>query len=121
MLVIHDRKPILANRLLAFHMTGLSTAFKFTVAYFFVRRLTATDLFKLTPFVLEGLENKGFRVARIVGDNASTSVKMFKMLSTDNKLEPFIVHPYDENRLLFFSFDYTHIKKNSKSSSWSIF
>jgi hypothetical protein len=114
-LVIQDGKPILANRLLAFHMTGLSTAFKFPVAYFFVRNLTATDLFKLTQFVLEGLENKSFRVARIVGDNASTNVKMFKMWSPDNKLVHFIEHPHDEKRLLFFSFDYTHILKNIRN------
>ncbi|KAK4030658.1 hypothetical protein OUZ56_023931 [Daphnia magna] len=78
-LALQDGKPILANRLLEFHITGLSTAFKFPVAYFFVRRLMATSLFKLTQFVLEGLEDKGFRVARIVGDNASTNVKMFKI------------------------------------------
>jgi hypothetical protein len=114
-LVIQDGKPILANRLLAFHMTGLSTAFKFPVAYFFVRGLTASDLFKLTQFVLEGLEKKSFRVARIVGDNASTNVKMFKMWSLDNKLVHFIEHPHDKNRLLFFSFDYTHILKNIRN------
>jgi hypothetical protein len=114
-LVVQDGKPILANRLLAFHMTGLSTAFKFPVEYFFVRRLTATDLFKLTQFVLEGLENKGFRVVRIVGDNASTNVKMLKMWSPENKLVPYIVHPHDENRLLFFSCDYTHIQKKIRN------
>jgi hypothetical protein len=114
-LVVQDGKPILANRLLAFHMTGLSTAFKFPVAYFFVRGLTASDLFKLTQFVLEGLEKKSFRVARIVGDNASTNVKMFKMWSPDNKLVHFIEHPHDKNRLLFFSFDYTHILKNIRN------
>lgn len=114
-LVIQDGKPILANRLLAFHMTGLSTAFKCPVAYFFVRQLTAKDLFKLTEFVLEGVEKHGFHVARIVGDNASTNVKMFRMWSPDGKLVPFIKHPLDEDRLLFFSFDYTHILKNIRN------
>lgn len=114
-LVIQDGKPILANRLLAFHMTGLSTAFKCRVAYFFVRQLTAKDFFKLTEFVLEGVEKHGFHVARIVGDNASTNVKMFRMWSPDGKLVPFIKHPLDEDRLLFFSFDYTHILKNIRN------
>ncbi|EFX64368.1 hypothetical protein DAPPUDRAFT_334277 [Daphnia pulex] len=37
------------------------------------------------------------------------------MWSPDNKLVHFIEHPHDENRLLFFSFDYTHILKNIRN------
>ncbi|KZS08308.1 Uncharacterized protein APZ42_027789 [Daphnia magna] len=93
-LAIQDGKPILANRLLAFHMTGLSTAFKFPVAYFFVRRLMATDLFKLTQFVLEGLEDKGFRVARIVAFcGYPVSFKLLRRVQIIQKNYPFF-RPY---------------------------
>jgi hypothetical protein len=43
-LVVQVGKPILAKRLLAFHMTGLSTAFKCPVAYFFVGRFPDSTL-----------------------------------------------------------------------------
>lgn len=57
------------------------------------------------------------REARIVGDYTSTNVRMFKMWSPHSKLVHFIEHPSDENRRLFFSFDYADIlKKYSKSS-----
>jgi hypothetical protein len=114
-LVIQDGKPILANRLLAFHIPGLSTACKCPVAYFFVRQLTAKDLFNLTEFVLEGVEKYRFNVARIVGDNASTNEKMFRMWSPNGNLFPFIQHPFDEDQLLFFSFDNTHTLKNIRN------
>jgi hypothetical protein len=55
-------KAVLTNRFLAFVVTGLSTRFKIPVAYFFVRRLTGTKLYKLTCHVIKKIDLEGFSV-----------------------------------------------------------
>lgn len=57
---------------------------------------------------------EGFSVERVVTDNASTNVKMFKYFG-NGEVVPFISHPMDPTRKLFFSYDYTHLIKNMRN------
>lgn len=111
----NGNRHLLANRLLAFVINGLSTSFKIPVAFFFVKQLTAEDLFQLTEHVLEEVEGLGFRVERIVGDNATTNAKMLKMWNDGDELVHEVVHPLDPKRKLFLSFDPTHVLKNVRN------
>ncbi|KAI9550644.1 hypothetical protein GHT06_004413 [Daphnia sinensis] len=113
-IIKRNSKAVLANRLLAFVATGLSTSFKIPVVFFFVRRLSGTKLHKLTCHVIKELELEGFPVERIVIDNASTNVKMFKCFG-NGKVVPFVAHPLDRTRKLFLSYDYTHLIKNLRN------
>ena len=107
-------RHVLANRMLAFVITGLSTHYKIPVAFFFVRNMTAAQLFQLTQHVLLEVEKLGFLVDRIVADNATTNVKMFKMWN-GGELTHVVKHPVDPKRKLFLSFDPTHILKNVRN------
>jgi hypothetical protein len=103
-------KVILANHLLAFVVTGLSTSFKIPVAYFFVRKLTGTKLFKLICHVIKKIESEGFSVYRIVTNNASTNIKTFKLFG-NGKVISFVLHPMDSTWKLFLSYDFTNLIK----------
>lgn len=61
-----SKNTTLANRLLAFIVTGIGTSYKIAAAFFFVRRLTGEDLYKLTNYVMKEVENEGFSVDNCV-------------------------------------------------------
>lgn len=106
--------PFCPNCLLAFVITGLSTSFKIPVAFFFVRRLTTLKLYKLTSHVIRETELEGFSVKRIVTDNASINIKIFKYFG-NGEVVPFVAHPIDPTRKLFLSYNYTHLIKNMRN------
>ncbi|EFX65857.1 hypothetical protein DAPPUDRAFT_332775 [Daphnia pulex] len=66
--------PILANSLLNFMVTGLTTKFSALVGSWPVAKLNARQLYFVTLHVIKTLESIGFLVDRIVGDNASVNV-----------------------------------------------
>ncbi len=103
--------PQLANRLLCFLIRGLSTSYRIPCGYFFPKQLTGQDLYKLTLEVISEVEKCGFIIIRIVTDNHKTNVAMFRMLG-NGKVQHKFVHPNDENRFLFISFDQNHVLKN---------
>ena len=70
----------LANKMLAFCIRGLSTYMTFPVGYFFVKKLKAHQLRLLTLHVMAKVEEHGFKVTRLVADNAATNTSMFSML-----------------------------------------
>lgn len=104
----------LANSLLCFLVTGLSTSYRIPVAYYFTKGLTGPQLHKLLIFVLEKVEACGFRVVRLVSDNHKVNVSAMKLLG-DGLLTYRIEHPCDCDRLLFLSFDPCHVLKNVRS------
>ncbi|KAL1421211.1 hypothetical protein MTO96_004222 [Rhipicephalus appendiculatus] len=104
----------LANSLLCFVITGLSTRYRIPVAYYFTKGLTGSQLHKLLIFVLEKVEACGFRVIRLVSDNHKVNVNAMKLLG-DGLLTYRIEHPCDSDRLLFLSFDPCHVLKNVRS------
>lgn len=94
--------PVLANSLINFVMTGLTTKFTSIVGTWPVARLTGRQLFFLTIHVIRTLEDIGFTVERVVGDNAKINVALFKLLRKQEDEEPFLVtHPIDSARKLF--------------------
>lgn len=106
---------VLANRLLCFVFSGLSTRIKLPVAYYFTKSLKGEHLYALTIEVLREVEKAGFVVVRIVTDNHLTNVKLFSLLSNEPSPKPVIAHPLDSERFLFLSFDVCHILKNIRS------
>jgi len=102
----------LANRLLWFVLKGLSTNYRIPVSYFFVRKLKSEDLVKLITCTLEELEDIGYRVIRLVGDDYSVNQKAFKILSGKEAVCPQIQNPANTNFPLFLSYGYCHILKN---------
>lgn len=104
----------LTNRLLAFVVTGLSTNFKIPVAFFFTKKLKATEQLKLSNHVILEVEKMGLFVDRVVGDNAATNLKMLKLWN-NGALSHVVPHPCDKNRKLFLAFDSTHLLKNLRN------
>ena len=105
----------LANKLLTFVINGLSKSFSIIVGYFLVKKLTASQLLELTKHVIKEIEALGFQVEGLVADNASTNTKMFKLLNPEGILCHQVPHPNDKKRILFLSFDSSHIIKNVRN------
>ncbi|KAH8024859.1 hypothetical protein HPB51_001772 [Rhipicephalus microplus] len=110
----HGGDLTLANSLLCFLITGLSTSYRIPVAYYFTKDLTGPQLHKLLIFVLEKVEACGFRVVRLVSDNHRVNVNAMTLLG-DGLLTYRIAHLCDRDRLLFLSFDACHVLKNVRS------
>ena len=106
-------EPKLANKLLAFVLSGLFAKLTTICSYWFVKCLDSTQQLTLTKKVIKDVEDIGYIVERIVLDNASINVGMLKALAGGDQVEPVIVHPFDESRFLFTSFDFVHALKNA--------
>ena len=52
----------------------------------------------------------------VATDNYPLNVNLFKMFSPNNKLEIKVPHPFDEHRILFFTFDFVHILKSIRNN-----
>ncbi len=98
--------PVLANSFLNFLVTGLTKRYSALVGCWPV----AGQLFFLKIHVIKKLEGIGFKIVRIIGDNAKVNVKLFKLLRRATDGEDFqVIHPADSSPYLFLSFDPTHI------------
>ncbi|KAM7281505.1 uncharacterized protein ISCGN_005772 [Ixodes scapularis] len=104
----------LATHLLCFLFVGLSTHYRLPVGYYFTKALTGEQLQLLALKVMASIEEAGFRVVRLVGDNHSSNCKVFSNLS-GGSIVPVVTHPLDEARELYLSFDYCHVVKNVRS------
>lgn len=67
---------MLANKVLRFVATGLSTAYKIPCGFFFTTRLSGKLLYQLTKEVISEVEKCGLCVIRIVTDNHKINVTM---------------------------------------------
>ncbi|XP_050032440.1 uncharacterized protein [Dermacentor andersoni] len=105
---------VLANSLLCFVISGLTTKFRIPVAYYFTKGLTGPQLHKLLIFVMQKVEACGFRIVRLVTDNHKVNVNCMKLLG-NGLLTYRIEHPCDRSRILFISFDPCHVLKNVRS------
>jgi hypothetical protein len=107
-------KPLIANQLLCFVVHGLSTKYIVPASYYFHRQLNSKDLYKLTLEVMKLLDECGFKVIRIVGDNHKNHVALFKHFG-NGTLQNVIAHPFSPGLKLFLSFDYCHATKNGRN------
>lgn len=92
---INNQPAVLANSLINFVMTGLTTKFSSIVGSWPVAKLiTGRQLFCLTIHVIRTLEKIGFKVARLVGKNVKINLNLFKLLRKPEDKEQFVVsHP----------------------------
>lgn len=104
----------LANRVLCFVLHGVANSYRIPCAYYFTRQLSGRDLFAWTKEVISAVESCGFVIVRIVTDNYSANVTMFKHMGS-GCLSSVVPHPHDSDRVIFLSFDPCHILKNIRS------
>ena len=118
----HDKNR-LANKVLAFVFSGLNTRYKICIAIYLVNNLTAEQQKEITEYVIRRLEEIGYTVLRLVTDNLTTNVKMFKEMN-GGVLHPVVPHPVQPTviskspmilRPLFLSFDPVHGIKNVRN------
>jgi hypothetical protein len=108
--------PVLANSLINFLITGITKKYSALAGSWPVTKFTGKQLFFLTVHVKKKLEEIGFIVERLVADNAKVNVKLFKLLKREADNNDFqVTHPADPSRILFVSYDYTHILKNVRN------
>lgn len=107
-------KPKIANKMLCFVLHGLSTRYSIPAGYYFHGSMSAKTLYKLTMDVLKLATDCGFVVLRIVTDNFSSNVALFKLLG-NGALKNYIDHPFLKPIPLFLSFDYCHTIKNARN------
>jgi hypothetical protein len=98
---------------------GLDTVKSKTVGeqpagYFFHSSLTTNELYSLTKNVLQLLSDCGYIVLRLVTDNISTNVALFKKFG-NGSLKIQIEHPIMVQLPLFLSFDFCHALKNARN------
>jgi len=104
----------LANRLLCFVLTGLSTHYKIPVSYHLTKDLDHVQQLQMLTNVMAEVEKIGFKVLRVVSDCISFNVKTMAELC-GGTITHRIPHPLDNTRPLFVSFDPCHIIKNLRN------
>jgi hypothetical protein len=92
----------------------LSTKYTIPAGYFFHSSLTTNELYSLTKNVLQLLSDCGYIVLRLVTDNISTNVALFKKFG-NGSLKIQIEHPIMVQLPLFLSFDFCHALKNARN------
>ncbi|XP_050038332.1 uncharacterized protein [Dermacentor andersoni] len=105
---------VLANSLLCFVISGLSSSYRIPVGYFFTKGLTGAQLHALTVFIMKKVESCGFHIIRLSTDNHKVNVQAMRLLG--NGIVTYRTdHPCDPDRPLFMSFDPCHVLKNVRS------
>jgi len=108
-----DSAP-LANKLLCFVITGLSTHYRIPVAYYLTKDLDSGQQLETLKSIIRSVETIGFKIVRAVCDCISFNVKTFIGLCGGDLVYE-IEHPCDPARRLFMSFDPCHILKNLRN------
>ncbi|KAL1476480.1 hypothetical protein MTO96_036463 [Rhipicephalus appendiculatus] len=80
-------KEALANRVLCFVLHGTTSRYKIPCSYYFTKQLSGRDLFAWTKEVIAAVESCGFIIVRIVTNNYSANVTMFKHMDLRSLLE----------------------------------
>ncbi|KAH7953214.1 hypothetical protein HPB49_005927 [Dermacentor silvarum] len=92
-------KEVLANRVLCFVLHGTTSRYKIPCSYYFTKQLSGRDLFVCTKEVIAAVESCGFVIVRIVTDNYSANVTMFKLMG-NGSLKTVVDHPHETNRVI---------------------
>lgn len=111
--------PVLASSFINFVVKGLTTRFTALVGSWPVEKLSGSQLYFLTIHVIKKLEEVGFVVDRIVGDNAKVNKKLFKLLRKPADKDDFrVTHPAEPSktsRKWYVSYGPTHILKKERN------
>ena len=102
--------------MLCYVIHRLSTRYTIPAGYFFHGHLASETYHELTLKVLKPLTSCGFIVLRIITDDFSANVKLFKILSGDNgTILNCISHPFLAQIAIFLSVDFCHALKNTSN------
>uniref|UniRef100_A0A224YVA8 p-20 hm n=1 Tax=Rhipicephalus zambeziensis TaxID=60191 RepID=A0A224YVA8_9ACAR len=104
----------LANIVLCFVLHGVANSYRIPCAYYFTKQLSGRGMFAWTKEVICAVESCGFVIVRVVTDNYSANVTMFKHMG-NGCLSTAVPHPHDSDKVIFLSFDPCHILKNVRS------
>ena len=74
--------------------------------------ISAEKIFPIIKSCIKDIEHCGLKVQVISTDNYPLNVNLFKLFSSNEKLETNVSHPFDSNRILFLTFDFVHILKS---------
>ena len=100
-------KPKVANKMLRFVVHGLCTKYAIPAGYFFRSTMTTDQLYLLTKINFKLLTHCGYIVIRMITDNISTNVSLFRKFG-NGSLQNSIERPFLEHIRLFLSFDFCH-------------
>ncbi len=93
-----------------FMILSILSKYKDVVCIIPVINLTAEQLKVMNLDIIIKLENIGFEVLSLISDNNAVNRRAFELFTTENTLKPYITHPNNPSRQLFFIFDSVHIK-----------
>lgn len=99
-----------------FMISSVVSSYKDVVSMVPINGLNSNDLYLMILQVLEAVEKIGFQVISLVSDNNNVNRSAFALMTPDKTLQPYITHPFDKNRLLFFVFDTVHILKSIRNN-----
>ena len=78
--------------------------------------ITAEKIFPIIKSCIIDIEHCGLKVQVISTDNYPLNVSVFKLFSSNGKLETSVSHPFDSDRILFLTFDFVHILKSIRNN-----
>ena len=78
--------------------------------------ITAEYLFPIIKSCILDIESCGLKIQIICTDNYPLNVNIFKLFSPTKKLETNVLHPSDNERTLFLTFDFVHILKSIRNN-----
>lgn len=93
---------------------GLSTKYTIPCGYYFHSSMLASDFNKLTLNVLKLLTDCCYITLRIITDNMSSNVLLFKNFG-GGEIKNCIRHPFLPGLPLFLSFDFCHALINARN------
>jgi hypothetical protein len=99
-----------ASTVQTFMLCSLLSSNKDVAAMIAVKNLNTVYLTELTNKVIVMLENAGYFVFCLISDNNRVNRNMFTQMC-NGELQPYIKHPLNDERKLFFLFDSVHLIK----------
>lgn len=84
-----------------FMISSILSCYKDVVCIVPVDNLKSNYLKDMILSVINELEKIGFKIISLISDNNAVNRKAFEMMSPNQLLQPFIIHPIDKTRLLF--------------------
>ena len=78
--------------------------------------ISAEKIFPIIKSCITDIQHCGLKVQVISTDNYPLNVNVFKLFSSNGKLETNVSHPFGSNRILFLAIDFVHILKSIRNN-----